>query len=368
MTVAREFDRVDMDGALRRCGVVTRRRAHLTRRRFGGLGTAGLLAGACAQDVQRATESRVSTAAEPPEAEGAWHFERLEPRAKLLERRPVDVYAEPFADWVGRAPLLTKVRIDTLVYESAGAPVDAFLVYPPDAKTRPTVLYARGGGMLNEVSPFIVAAHLAPLAAAGFTVVATQYRKPPHGVDEFGGAEVADLVNVAALLKVLPEADPNRVGLVGWSRGAMMVHLALARAPEAFRAAVCAAGVADQFAELERRPGMEEVFTTLIPEYAQHPDRELSRRSPLLWADQLPREVPILLLHGSADWRVSPHESLKLATRFLELEHPHRLVVYEGAEHGIREFRDEANAEIARWFERYLDPDAVLPDMTPHGR
>jgi dipeptidyl aminopeptidase/acylaminoacyl peptidase len=292
----------------------------------------------------------------------------LDPNARLLERRPVDVHAEPFAEWLERAPVLGEVSIETVVYESSGAPVDAFAVFPPGVRAAPTVLYARGGGPHNAVNPFIVSTHLAPLAAAGFTVVATQYRKPPHGQDEFGGAEVADLVNAAALLEHLPEANPNRVGLVGWSRGAMMVHLALARAPTAFRAAVCAAGVVDQFAELERRPRMEEVLSAAIPNFAEHRDRELARRSVLRWAEKLPREVPILLLHGSADWRVSPHESLKLAARFLDLGQPHRLVLYEGAEHGIREFRAEVNAEIAQWFERYLDPAAVLPDMTPHGR
>ena len=263
--------------------------------------------------------------------------------------------------------MLANVHIESLVYDSAGVQVDAYLLYQPGTHTNPAVVYARSGGVLNEVTPFIISAHLVPLAAAGFCVVATQYRKPPHGNDEFGGAEVADLVNVAALLGQLPEADPKRAGLVGWSRGAMMVHLALAHAPSAFRAAVSAAGVADQFAELERRPEMEEVFTKQVPGFAERRERELSRRSPVLWAEQLPREVPILLLHGSSDWRVSPTQSLELAGRFLELGQPHRLVVYEGAEHGIREFRDEANREVIRWFERYLDPDTAPPDMTPHG-
>ncbi|MEM6993519.1 MAG: prolyl oligopeptidase family serine peptidase, partial [Myxococcota bacterium] len=248
-----------------------------------------------------------------------------------------------------------------------GVEVEAYLVAPPAVRDAPAIVYARGGGRHAEINPYLIATHLAPLAAAGFCVVATQYRNGSTDGDEFGGADVADLVNVAAVLQQLPEADPARAGLVGWSRGAMMVHLALAHAPSAFRAAVCAAGAGDLFAELQRRPEMETVYAEQIPEFEAHRERELSRRSPLLWADRLPRDVPILLLHGAADWRVSPHESLRLAARLLELAIPSRLVLYEGGEHGIREHADEVVAEITTWFRRYLETGAALPNVEPHG-
>jgi len=289
------------------------------------------------------------------------------PEATLLSRTAVDVQTE-FASWLDDFPLLGAVVIERLVYLSDGLEVHAYLVAPVGAASAPSVLYARGGGATHSVRPFILGSLLAPLANAGFCVLATQLRAEPQGRDEFGGAEIADLVNAAALLGELPEADPTRVGLIGWSRGSMMVLMALAHAPSRFRAAICVAGVADQFAEVERRPEMGSVFAREVPGYLEDRDTALARRSPLLWASQLPRDVPILLLHGSADWRVSALEPLKLATAFQELLIPYRLLVYEGAGHGLREFRDESTAEMIAWFQRYLEEDAPPPNVTPHGR
>lgn len=353
----------------------------LTRRRFGGVAAAGLVSSACvessvASPPQSGTASKVpATESEPavnPRAAVEHQvppFTPLVPKARLLSRTPVSVEDSPdLAPWIERAPALRDVRVSTLEYDSDGVEVSAHLVAPADAEAAPTVVYARGGGRLNQVTPFVVATHIAPLAAAGYCVIATRYRSEPNGRDEFGGADVADLVNVVGLLEQLPEADPARVGLLGWSRGAMMVHLALAHAPGPFRAAVCAAGVADSFAELKRRPEMEGVFARHIPSFEDHRDREVARRSPILWADRLPRDVPILLLHGGADWRVSPHESLRLAGRFLDLAIPHRLVLYEGGEHGISEHAEDVRGQIVSWFQRYLVVDAALPNVEPHGR
>ena len=42
--------------------------------------------------------------------------------------------------------------------------------------------------------------------------------------------------------------------------------------------------------------------------------------------------------------------------------------MFEGSDHGISEKKDEADAQVIAWFNRYLKNDEPLPDMKYHGR
>lgn len=293
---------------------------------------------------------------EPVDAPVVAPFSTITPSGTLLSTRRLDPEQQFGPDTVVRFPDLGRVVIDAIEYDSAGVVVEGFVVTVADAPPRPAVIYARGGGAQTRarIGAFALAKHLAPLALAGFTVVGTQYRAQPHGQDEFGGQELEDLVHLRALVTDLAEVGGSKVGLVGWSRGAMMVHLALAHAPTAFSAAIAAAGVADQDGELRRRPEMETVFEAQIPDYLNSRADALARRSPALWAERLPRDVPILLLHGTSDRRVAAAESLRMAGRLQDLGVPYRLMMFDGGGHGIFEHEDEVQAQIAGWFSRHL--------------
>lgn len=60
-------------------------------------------------------------------------------------------------------------------------------------------------------------------------------------------------------------------------------------------------------------------------------------------------------------------DSLRLASAFQKLKIPYRLVMYEGADHGLSEFRQEANTEIIKWLDRYVKNSEPLPNLEPHG-
>jgi dipeptidyl aminopeptidase/acylaminoacyl peptidase len=87
----------------------------------------------------------------------------------------------------------------------------------------------------------------------------------------------------------------------------------------------------------------------------------------VLWADKLSHTTPILVLHGTADWRVGPHDALAMARALLEAKIPYRLVMFEGGSHGNEEFLDEQEQMEISWFNRYLRDGAPLPNLTPHG-
>ncbi len=63
----------------------------------------------------------------------------------------------------------------------------------------------------------------------GFVVVASQYRGADggEGKEEYGGADIADVLNLIPLAKSLGYADMKNVFMFGNSRGGMMTYLAL---------------------------------------------------------------------------------------------------------------------------------------------
>ncbi len=75
-----------------------------------------------------------------------------------------------------------------------------------------------------------------------------------------------------------------------------------------------------------------------------------------------------LILHGTSDWRVVPGMAIDLSEKLLQLHIPFRLVLFEGADHGILEYRDEVDQMVVEWFDRYVKNKEPLPNLTPHGR
>jgi len=83
---------------------------------------------------------------------------------------------------------------------------------------------------------------------------------------------------------------------------------------------------------------------------------------------KMSKKTPCLIMHGTADWRVSPDESYNMANAFQKEKIPYRLVMFEGADHGLTEFKEESYGMIRLWFDRYLKNEEELPDLKPHGR
>ena len=61
------------------------------------------------------------------------------------------------------------------------------------------------------------------LAEQGYVIIGSNYREK----DEFGGAEINDVLNLTETVKEIKKADSNCIGMFGWSRGGMMTYLAL---------------------------------------------------------------------------------------------------------------------------------------------
>jgi dipeptidyl aminopeptidase/acylaminoacyl peptidase len=260
-------------------------------------------------------------------------------------------------------------RFSDIQYLSDGLRVTGMLAVPGRPGTYPCIILNRGGnlefGAWTHVS---FAGLVGPLVDAGYVVIASQYRGNAggEGKEEFGGADVDDVLNLIPLLSSVPQADTSRIGMYGGSRGGLMTYLALART-DRIKAAVVRAGASDMFDSLRERPDMEKVNAELIPNYATRKDEELRARSPVLWADKLNPKTPILLMQGTADWRVSPEQGFAMAEALYRAKHPFRLVMFEGASHQLPEFREELYRLTIDWFNTYLRDGKPWPSLEKHG-
>lgn len=273
--------------------------------------------------------------------------------------------------WKTEFAYLDSINVYWITYLSDGLKIKGMLVEPKDStQTYPCIIYNRGG---NRDFGSLIVAHgaitLGRLAKEGYVVIASNYRGNggSEGEEEFGGSDVNDVISLIAALNDVPIADTQRIGMYGWSRGGMMTYIALTKTDK-IKAAAVGGAVSDNFASIVDRPEMErDVLAQLIPNYEQLKEEELTKRSALFWADKFSKDVPILLLHGNADWRVKPEQSLKMALEFEKYRVPYRLIMFEGADHGISEHKEEVNEQVIHWFNRFLKNGERVPNMEYHG-
>ncbi len=252
-------------------------------------------------------------------------------------------------------------------YESDGLAISGWMVAPkrPPGTRLPVLIFNRGGnGSFGALTFAAAMTHLFPYAQEGFLVLASNYRGVHEddplkgGQDEFGGADVRDVERLLELVDRLPQADPDNVFMLGVSRGVMMSYL-VARNTDRIRALAAINGDADLEAGLAFRPEMERMFSVRMPEYATRKSEVLAQRSVLHWAEELPRDMPILMLHGSQDERVDPANGPRLKQRLDEIGHPNKLVTYANDDHFLRKNRDAALAEVVAWFRAHAKPTAA---------
>lgn len=241
-------------------------------------------------------------------------------------------------------------RCRRIRYRSDGVSVVGFIIEPPGVPARsPAILIARGGNReLGKIGTGMLV-ELDQLARTGFVILATQYRGVDggDGVDEFGGADLADLENLVPLARTMKNVDADNLFLLGYSRGGMEAAMAL-RDKLPVRAAALFSGLYDLEGIVAGRPEMEANYREMIPGFATNRAREMSRRSAVDWAGEL--HTPILLLAGTQDSRVPiAANSERLATLLDQHDLEHKLVKYDD-DHQLAGHRDQTTHEIVSWF------------------
>jgi dipeptidyl aminopeptidase/acylaminoacyl peptidase len=238
-------------------------------------------------------------------------------------------------------------------YMSDGLKVVGFIWKPKntEGKKLPLIIVNHGGnGDLGKLRPWSQFGYY-DYVSSGFVVIGPQYRgiDGGEGRDEFGGADLHDVMNVIPLARSLGYVDMNNIFILGASRGGMMAYLALKNKIPVNAAAIIS-GVADLLSK--ERPQLVNVYKRLIPDFEKRGDESLRERSAVYWADKI--NTPLLLLQGTADWRVNTSQVLALAQKLQESGKTYELIVYANDDHGVPLNRVDADRRIVGWFRMHM--------------
>lgn len=163
-----------------------------------------------------------------------------------------------------------------------------------------------------------------------------------------GSVEVDDQKAGVEFLRTLPEVDPKRIGIMGWSYGGYMALMCTLRAPEHFAAGVAGAPVSDW--RLYDTHYTERYMSTPQANPAGYDASDV-----LTYTGKLSR--PLLLIHGMADDNVLFTHSTVVMQALQQGNLPFDLMTYPGGKHGLVRHQDagpHAFHQIKSFFDRTL--------------
>lgn len=237
-----------------------------------------------------------------------------------------------------------------ITYQSDSLKVNGIILEPKKDGKYPVVIFNRGGN--RDFAPLTIATMVmstSKLAEQGYVIIGSNYRVN----DEFGGAEINDVLNLTETVKEIEKADSNCIGMFGWSRGGMMTYLALQKTDK-IKSAIIGNGVSNLFEEIQFRPEMEtKVFSECIPNYWENKKTELEKRSVIFWANELNKKSSLLILCGTKDERVNPKQADEIAIKLKEINYNFELKKFD-TDHFFTDKRNELNEVVIRWFNEKL--------------
>lgn len=201
-----------------------------------------------------------------------------------------------------------------IVYQSDEFEVAGFISVPVDyAKETtgkyPCIILNRGGyGKHAKLS----GQHPAYFAYQFHSIVfASQYRGVDGGTgkDEIGGDDVQDVFKLTDIACSSSLVDPDRLFMIGFSRGGMMTYRALCE-DNRIQKAIVISGVSNLFMSYEERPDWKNAFNKRIGGSPSEFPEKYIERSAVLWAERI--HTPIMLIHGKKDRHVSFAQSLEM--------------------------------------------------------
>lgn len=279
---------------------------------------------------------------------------------KIIDRKEIELTAiqnKMIKSGWGEETLENTI-VEKITYDSDGLKVKGYIARPKDdSKKYPCVIWCRGGiGNAGAIDSFNAKGIFGQIASWGYVVFASQYRGNDggEGKDEFGGEDVNDVLNLKELAKEIDPADETRWGIEGWSRGGMMTYLTLTRDHD-FKCAVVSGGIANLRCNSDESKFMKKLYEVTMGEHGSETfNQKCESRSIINFADKLSPKTPLLLIHGTADNRVLPHDSLDLAYKLLQYEIPFELVMLKDGDHFLKNHRKKVDKMRKEWFEKYL--------------
>ncbi len=263
---------------------------------------------------------------------------------------------------------LTLGKVLNVHYPSAdGTEIEAFVTLPPDYDARlkyPAILRPHGGPVAQYDFGFHFEAQL--FAANGYVVILPNPRGSSGYGKDFAAAIFADWGNkdtgdVLAGVDYLIDqgyADPDRLGVGGWSYGGMLTNYVITQT-DRFKAAISGASEVLYVANY----GHDHYQMWWEQELGlPWENRELwERLSPFNKVEKI--TTPTLVMCGALDWNVPVQNSEQLYQALKRLGRTTQLVVYPGEHHGIRKpsFQQDRFQRFLEWYGRHVKDEAGAP-------
>jgi dipeptidyl aminopeptidase/acylaminoacyl peptidase len=265
--------------------------------------------------------------------------------------------------------LISKVRLsrgeEFTFTASDGVPVDCWYYEPVDGaeEKKPLVLLVKGGPhMSGWGNAFNTRLQL--LTANGYAVLLANERGTGGYGEEFaktarakyyGQREYQDIMEALDhVLKRYP-VDPNRVNVMGYSRGGFLTNWIITHT-DRFNSAITAGGFCDVYSFFSTGDYMH-IWCEKNYEGTPWDDEELyMAKSPIRLVKNI--TTPTLIMHGMEDYRCSVTQAEQLYVSMKRLKKDVEMVLFPGENHGLprnsspKHLR-EYDQHILRWFDKY---------------
>lgn len=247
-----------------------------------------------------------------------------------------------------------------------GVTVQGLLVLPPgcrEGEPVPLIVQIHGGPTSLWSNEFLGSWHdwAQPLASLGCAILlpnprGSTGRGPAWANAIFGdvaGGEFRDIMSGVDAMIARGIADPERLGVCGWSWGGYMTAWTITQT-DRFKAAVMGAGLCNLISDnsLGDIPSANLSYF----ERSLYEDPEpYWERSPIRYARNA--RTPLLILHGEDDRRVAVSESIQMYQALRALGVECQLVTYPREGHSFEERHHQRDLieRILDWFSWHLD-------------
>jgi dipeptidyl aminopeptidase/acylaminoacyl peptidase len=244
---------------------------------------------------------------------------------------------------------------------SDGALVSGILFRPAGAaegQKLPLILFIHGGPVGQDAFNFDLTRQM--LAADGYAVAAVNYRgSNGRGLAfckiisaDWGNKEVLDLHGAVDYLVKKGIADPEKLGVGGWSYGGILTDYLIA-SDTRFKAACSGAGTGFTLSLY----GVDQYISQYNNEIGTpwtSIDKYLKISYPLLKADRI--KTPTLFMSGDKDFNVPTAGSEQMYQALRSLGITTQLIIYPGQFHGISmpSYQKDRFERYQAWYAKYL--------------
>ena len=210
------------------------------------------------------------------------------------------------------------VRLANPTGQGAGNPliVPAYVFTPVSLKAgsrAPLVVFVHGG-VHSDFATVSYTHIVRELMAEGYVVVAPEYRgstgygRSLYDQIDYGGAEIDDTYAARNwAVENLPQVDPQKVGIIGWSHGGYHALFNVFNWPQAYQVAYAGVPVSDLVQRMGYKDqGYRDIFAGFIGKQAVDNPAEYKKRSPAFHAEKL--ATPLLVHTNTNDEDVNVME------------------------------------------------------------